>query len=775
MQSKTAARLALVVFLDVVSFVQPLVAQTEPPIDPAYHKYLLHYVDERSLPEKLLNSVKLTKEDVGRSFAMIVGVARYPQLSDANHTLEPADRDIDLLFDYLKNQQFFDEIVVLRDDAVTFENLRYFLETYFPDRMRSSPHSRFIFAYSGHGMTKGKHGFLLTSAARNLSDKQNSIDMEVLRTFSQQTIEAGYQSLFLINACHSGAFTGRQVEGTWDYILKRPGAHAISSAGAKDSSWGENDKGSYFYQKLIQGLNGDADPGGSGIITVGDLGRYLQREVGLATSGHQVPTLPQDIWTGVSDGGVFFFNRAKAVRIADLPVWNPSRVIAYGPDAPITSNATRKTQDDAKRGQESVSTAERTIPPAANPKLAPPPAQPLKTLDNKTELSGVSTTVEGTIKDNDQRVVVGANITLLNETTGWSKDSKSDEVGRYRFVDVPPGTYSVVVKMPGFKDVVTSINVSPKNAQLALVPVPTKVLGWSVGNRTILRTTDGGASWTKQGIDGDLEAVTFITPQLGWAVGAEGLIIHTRDGGSTWKPQDSGLSRNQRLMSVCFVSPLSGWAVSLDGIILHTDDGGDTWKAKDIKGSLAPGNSLEFVTFPTPQSGWIVTNYGFLLHTDDGGIHWVRRDVGKNVGIHTIFFITPERGWAAGRDDAVRVIFHTDDGGVTWKRQWRDPLGKRKWPLGPPDFYSIAFTTEHVGWVVGDLSLMLHTADGGATWTPVTPAPFRLNSITFATPQIGWAVGDGVVMYTNDGGINWKQQIIEPGLGMQSTASYATH
>ncbi len=345
MQSNKAALLALVVFLGAVSFVQPLFAQTSPPIDPAYRKYLLYYDDKRSVPEKLVNEVGLTTQDVGRSFAMIVGVAKYPHLSDANHLLEPANRDVGILFDYLKNQQLFDEIVVLRDDDVTFGNLQYFLETYFPKQLRDSPHSRFIFAYSGHGMTERKHGFLLTGAARSLSDKQNSIDMDILRVFIEQTVEAGYQSLILINACHSGAFAGHQAEGPWDYMLKRPGAHAILSAGPQDASWGENDKGSYFYQKFIQGLNGDADSRGDGIITVADLGAYLQREVSLATSGRQVPTLPQDISPGVSDGGVFFFNRAKAVRIADLPEWNPGRLVPYGSEDLRTSTADSSAAD----------------------------------------------------------------------------------------------------------------------------------------------------------------------------------------------------------------------------------------------------------------------------------------------------------------------------------------------------------------------------------------------------------------------------------------------
>ena len=300
-------------------------------IDPEFKKYIVHSVDRRSMPETLLNGFGLTTHDVGRSFALIVGVSRYPRMQQKEYRyLAPADRDIDLLVAYLKNQQFFDEIVVLRDDAVSFDNLRYFLESYFPDQLQKYPKSRFLFAYSGHGMTEGNSGYLLTSSATSLKDKQHSIDMFAVHGFSKHTIDAAYQSLFLINACHSGAFLGTSREGPWDMLLNRPGAHAIMSSGAADSSFGEADKGSFFYQKLIDGLNGAADPRGKGVITVADLGTYLHDEVGLATGGKQVPTLPQDIWSGVSDGGMFFFNRQKAIRIADLPVWNPKSVLTLG-------------------------------------------------------------------------------------------------------------------------------------------------------------------------------------------------------------------------------------------------------------------------------------------------------------------------------------------------------------------------------------------------------------------------------------------------------------
>ena len=129
--------------------------------------------------------------------------------------------------------------------------------------------------------------------------------------------------------------------------------------------------------------------------------------------------------------------------------------------------------------------------------------------------------------------------------------------------------------------------------------------GWlSGGGVTLLKTSDGGATWRAGAVflppvvkesprdvardpagqaESDarpiggrrLNAVWFATPERGWAVGGEGVILATADGGQTWRPQASGVGDD--LYDVRFFDESEGWAVGRNGAMLHTADGGRTW------------------------------------------------------------------------------------------------------------------------------------------------------------------------------------------------------
>ncbi len=66
-------------------------------------------------------------------------------------------------------------------------------------------------------------------------------------------------------------------------------------------------------------------------------------------------------------------------------------------------------------------------------------------------LSQTSTSsVHGTISDQQGAVLAGAAVTLSNPGIGFSQSTKTDGAGVYQFLQIPPGTYMLTVSMAGF-------------------------------------------------------------------------------------------------------------------------------------------------------------------------------------------------------------------------------------------------------------------------------------------------------------------------------------
>ncbi len=268
--------------------------------------------------------------------------------------------------------------------------------------------------------------------------------------------------------------------------------------------------------------------------------------------------------------------------------------------------------------------------------------------------------------------------------------------------------------------------------------------GSAVGNdATILHTEDGGATWKSQNNGkGMFYWVNFPTRASGWAVGAGGAIWHTNDGGASWGGQTSGVTTD--LTEIAFVGPEFGWAVGDDGTILHTEDAGSTWK----KQNSGTSDNLWSLAFVTKQSGWAAGASGVILHTEDGGNSWKPQHSGIVRGLIGLAFATNSAGWAVGQKG---VILHTVNGGSTWNFQ---SSGTRL------DLMSATFDSPQSGWIVGRNGIVLHTKDGGATWDfEASGVTEDLIDVDFASAQSSWAVGKGgIILHSEDGGNTWSQQ-----------------
>jgi photosystem II stability/assembly factor-like uncharacterized protein len=154
--------------------------------------------------------------------------------------------------------------------------------------------------------------------------------------------------------------------------------------------------------------------------------------------------------------------------------------------------------------------------------------------------------------------------------------------------------------------------------------------GWIVTERThILNTEDGGNTWKVQFKEDDfiLKALSFSDPQNGWAVGEYGFIYHTKDGGKTWIKEAGSFGISQstgeteggnQLFNVIAVNPQSAWAVGIDGCVVRTVDGGKTWTSINVP---VPRIQLFCIAFSKTGTIAIGGKHTFIW-SYDGGKTW---------------------------------------------------------------------------------------------------------------------------------------------------------
>jgi hypothetical protein len=122
-------------------------------------------------------------------------------------------------------------------------------------------------------------------------------------------------------------------------------------------------------------------------------------------------------------------------------------------------------------------------------------------------------------------------------------------------------------------------------------------IGWAVGyNGSILRTTNGGQNWIIQQTSVSLiyREIKFIDENYGWIVGY-GTILRTSDGGISW--HSNNYVTNNSLFSIHVLDSLTAWTVGSQGTILHTKNGGELVVSKKLI------SKVPVTIYPNPTNG----------------------------------------------------------------------------------------------------------------------------------------------------------------------------
>ena len=285
--------------------------------------------------------------------------------------------------------------------------------------------------------------------------------------------------------------------------------------------------------------------------------------------------------------------------------------------------------------------------------------------------------------------------------------------------------------------------VSGTTQLLQAVSVVDSSVVWISGHgATVLRSIDGGRSWSVRPVTGAPDTLQFrdihaLNDRTAWILAAGpgdmSRIYRTNDGGATWTLQWTNPEAAGFYDCFDFWDAQRGIAYgdAVDGElrILRTDDGGEHWRfvpqsalpaAQPGEGGFA-ASGLCVDTRPDGHA-WIAAGNAArarVFRTGDYGASWTAADApvvaGEASGLTSVSMVDDRRGYAFGGNLAVtdrrtENVAMTTDGGRSWS------------PLAHVSFDGAVYGGLHLagtrdGLVVVGPAGFAVSSDGGASWS----------------------------------------------------------
>ena len=280
-----------------------------------------------------------------------------------------------------------------------------------------------------------------------------------------------------------------------------------------------------------------------------------------------------------------------------------------------------------------------------------------------------------------------------------------------------------------------------KALTLAILAVSVAALAPALALALALRAPAVKARWAPQtsGVTARLRGVSAVSDRVAWASGAGGTVLRTTDGGATWQKLVVPDAEKLDFRDVDAVSETTAYILSIGpgpaSRIYKTADAGAHWELQFANGN--PKAFLDAMAFWDANHGLVmgdsVDGTFDILTTRDGGKTWAR------VPAEKLPPALPNEGAFAGSGTNIAVSGRSDawigTGASTRSRVLRTRDGGATWTIadtpvaasGSAGIFSVAFRDAHHGMTVGGdyqkekdaIDNAAATADGGVTWTPI--------------------------------------------------------
>jgi photosystem II stability/assembly factor-like uncharacterized protein len=264
-------------------------------------------------------------------------------------------------------------------------------------------------------------------------------------------------------------------------------------------------------------------------------------------------------------------------------------------------------------------------------------------------------------------------------------------------------------------------------------------LGIAVGEQgRILKTSDGGISWNTVNLTIGIyfKCVKFATISTIFAMGYYGYIIKSTNYGNRWVIQSSPTS--MQINGLSFYSTVGAYATGYSGILLKTTNTGTNWTYSWLTNSMLDIHMFNATT------GIVCGNGGSIYKTTNNGNSWIQRSINTTVDLNSMAFLNSTTGVMVGSEGN---IFTTTNGGNTWKLQDSAYLTTNT-------LYKVAYPSANRITAVGGSGVIITSTNGGVNWSiQESGTSVSLYGVYFRDANNGCAVGEsGVVLTTTNGG-----------------------
>lgn len=216
------------------------------------------------------------------------------------------------------------------------------------------------------------------------------------------------------------------------------------------------------------------------------------------------------------------------------------------------------------------------------------------------------------------------------------------------------------------------------------------------------------------------QSLYFVNENVGWAVGSDGMILKTTNGGISWTQQTSNTT-----VTLYHIQAFDENNLIVSGgrrTLLRSSDGGNTWNVFTVEAIPETAAIIRKVIFFDQNIGYLLayssTTIGRIFKTTNGGSTWIQQYANTSNNLNDFDFANPNNGVAVGR--SVGVLIYTTNGS-TWSTAPAPSLGGFNYTRS--DVRAVKMLDESTAVAVGwgsfaaglQPSIHLRTTNGGAT------------------------------------------------------------